>query len=110
MMIGGISGPSAGLSAAVSRGNSSSRAATSSASLKNIPVGVGIPARPVAKLVGPSTRPATTVNLGKVTGTMPADKLAPSVNRVIAQRSLKANMALQQSGSALRGTHVDLRL
>jgi len=41
---------------------------------------------------------------------MPADKLAPSVNRVVAQRSLKANMAMQHSGSKLIGTHVDLRL
>ena len=110
MMIGGISGPSAGLSAAASRASSSSNAATSSASLRNIPLGASIPARPVAKLVGPSTSPATTVNLGKVTSTMPADKLAPSVNRVVAQRSLKANMAMQHSGSKLIGTHVDLRL
>ncbi len=103
-------GPSAGLRAAAANLATASRAGTHTASLNNVGPSRSIPARPLTKIVGPATAPRQAVNLGSVVSTMPAPELPNSMTRVAAQRAFKANMSQRFSGTALRGSYVDLRL
>ena len=108
-MISGT-GPSAGLRASAAQLSSVSRAGTQTASLSNVGHGQSVPARQVSRLVGPATTPNRALSLGNVVSTMPAPELPSSLSRIAAQRAFKANMAQRFSGTALRGSYVDLRL